>query len=138
MNMCATFVSGILNQYVLSGTLNKPATMAFGLTTVPPNANSITEVPNTAGYARQSYGPNTVSQTFWDYNIVLTGAYNRSPISFPPCTAAIGMVSGFFIADSATYGAGSNLWFGTLPTPTDLQINNQLVIPASGALIRFG
>lgn len=139
MNMYSTFASGVLNQYVLSGTLNKPATMAFGLTTVAPTLNSITEVANAAGYARQSYGPNTVATTYWDYNIPLTGGFavNRSPIYFPVCTAAIGMTSGCFIADSASYGAGNILWYATLATPKDLQINDQFYIPASGASIRF-
>ncbi len=140
MNMFATFASGVLNQYVLSGTLNKPATMAFGLTTVVPTLNQVTEVANVAGYARQSYGPNTVGTTFWDYNIPLTGGFavNRSPIFFPVLTApGLGMVSGCFIADNAGYGLGNILWYGTLPTPKDLQVSDQFYIPASGASIRF-
>ncbi len=139
MNMFATFASGVLNQYVLSGTLNKPAVLAFGLTTIIPTLNQVTEVANVGGYARQVYGPNTVANTFWDYNVPLTGGFavNRSPITFPIQTVALGMVSGAFIADSASYGAGNILWYGNLPTPKDLGINDAMYIPASGASIRF-
>ena len=140
MNMYSTFASGVLNQYVLSGTLNKPAGLYFGLTTVVPTLNSVTEVPNQAGYARQQYGPNTNSTTYWDYNIPLTGGFavNRSPIYFPVLTApGLGMVSGAFIADSATYGAGNILFYTSLATPKDLEVNDQFYIPQSGVSIRF-
>lgn len=139
MNLYATFASGILNHLVLSGQLNKPSTMAFGLTSVPPTQNSIVEVTNAGAYARQAYAPNAFPSTNnWDFNNILSGiAYNRSQVTFPVATLAWGMVSGAFIADSATYGAGNVLYYTTLTTPKDIGVNDQFYVPASGATIRF-
>lgn len=138
MNLYAGFASGILTNYVLSGVWGKPNDMAFGLTTVPPANNSITEVANAGNYSRQRYAANSGATFNWDYPTFLSGiAYNRSPVYFGVASAAWGMVSGAFIADSATYGLGNVLYYCTLSTPKDIQINDQFYIPASGASIRF-
>ncbi len=79
MNLFATFASGLLNHIMLSGQINKPATLAFGLTSTPPTLNSITEVTNAGAYARQSLAPNGFpTPNNWSFPNILSGiVYNR-------------------------------------------------------------
>jgi hypothetical protein len=141
MNIYNTFGSGLIDLVFGSGYHTKPATLAFGLTTTPPTNNSISEVANAAGYARQVLAPNTGAfgpGQNWNFPVVLSGiAYNNPPIYFPISTGSWGNVSGAFIADSASYGAGNILFYCTLSIPKDIELNDQFYIPSSGVSARF-
>lgn len=139
MNIYHTYASGILNHIFLSGTIGKPATIAFGLTSTPPTQNSITEVTNAGAYARQALDPNSFPSTNnWDFPNILSGiVYNRVIVTFPVATAAWGYVSSAFLADSASYGGGNVLFYTTLTTPKDIGVNDQFYVPQSGAQCRF-
>ncbi len=143
MNIFNTMASGLVQHILGSGVFSKPTGIAFGLTTVPPTNTSVTEAPNTGGYARVNYGQNTTSfnavNALWSFPIEGSGiAYNNLPISFPVVVSpGIGMVSGAFMSDSSAYGGGSYLSYCNLPFAKDLQQNDQLVIGVSGAQVRF-
>lgn len=142
MNIYYPYASGLLDLVFGSGFHTKPATLAFGLTTIPPTNTQITEVANANGYARQVLAPNTVPfsgvNANWSYPVLLSGiAYNNSQITFPISLGSWGNISGAFIADSASYGAGNIMFYTTLATPKDIEINDQFYIPVSGAQIRF-
>lgn len=142
MNIYNTYASGILNHIFGTGILSKPATLAFGLTSIPPTNSQVTEVANAGGYARQALTFNSVAfsatNANWSFPTLLSGTvYNNLQITFPIVTSPLGMVSGAFIADNAGYGLGNILFYTSLTTPKDLQLNDQFYIPISGAAIRF-
>ncbi len=142
MNLYNSSASGLVNHFLGSGVFSKPTGIAFGLTTVPPTNNSITEVANAAAYARQNYGQNTTTfvavNALWSFPLELSGiAYNNNQVTFPVSTGAQGMVSGAFIADSSAYGGGNFLFYCNLATAKDIQVNDQFYIPISGAQVRF-
>ncbi len=110
MNLYNTYASGFVDLVFGSGLHTKPATLAFGLTTVPPTNTSITEVANANSYARQVLAPNSTSfqalTANWSFPILLSGiSYNNTQITFPVSTGSWGNVSGAFISDSSAYGA---------------------------------
>lgn len=142
MNLFHSSASGLINHFLGSGVFSKPAAIAFALTTFPPTNVSATEVANANGYARQNYGQNSTSfgavNALWSFPLEASGlAYNNNQITFPVATGPWGMVSGAFIVDSASYGAGSDLFYCTLAAPKDIQVNDQFYIPVSGAAVRF-
>jgi hypothetical protein len=145
MNLYYSYASSLLSLVCGTGVEGKPATLAFGLTSVAPTNNSITEVSNVGAYARQALAPNSAGVPFsgvnsnWNFPTpIISGiCYNNLQITFPVVTASIGMVSGAFIADTTTYNAGRNLFYTTLPIAKDLEVNDQLYLPISGVQLRF-
>ena len=141
MNLYNTTASGLIQHFFGSGIYSKPATIAIGLTSVPPTNNSITEISNANGYARVNIGQNSTafgSNAIWNFPTELSGiVYNNSAISFAQATGGIGWVSGFFVSDSASYGAGNILFYGNLSNPKDLENLDIYTISASGCSGRF-
>lgn len=141
MNLSASTASGLLNHFLGNGTFGKPSGIAIGLTNVPPTNVLITEVANAFNYARQNYGQNAGAfggASLWSFPIENSGiAYNNQPITFPVSTGSWGNVSGCFVADSSAYGGGNFMFYGLLGTMKDIELNDQLVIPISGAAVRF-
>jgi hypothetical protein len=94
-----------------------PATVAIALCTVVPDDTktgaTITEVTNANSYARK-----TVAGTDW--NSAASGSIsNVNAITFVTATGAgWGAIVGFAIVDSATWGAGNMLYWGSLTSKT--------------------
>jgi hypothetical protein len=141
MNLFLPTASSLVNHFVGNGTYSKPSGIAFGLTSIPPTNQSISEIANAAGYTRVNYGQNAGAfgvGGLWSFPNLASGiAYNNNQINFPTCTGSWGMVSGAFIADSSAYGGGATLAYCTLATAKDIELNDQFYIPVSGAAVRF-
>jgi hypothetical protein len=102
-----------------SGTFSKPATIAVALcSTVPNDASTgatIPELANSGSYARYTLNP---SATNWLDPVATNGiCTNLVALSYTKATADWGWISGVAICDSASYGAGNVLIWGTLTTP---------------------
>lgn len=114
--------------------------LAIGLTGPPPTVNSIVEVANAANYTRQPYSQTTAA---WSYLPNSGIMYNNNQITFPVANAYLGWVSGIFIADSWSYGAGvgsttgSILYYGTFSPAKEIAVNDQLYISPSSLSIRM-
>lgn len=96
-------------------TFTLPAANAMALATAAPTSTTtgvtITEAAYT-GYTRV-----TLTQATWSNAATAATpsvATNNGAITFPACTASTSTLLGFMITDSATLGAGANLWYGTL------------------------
>lgn len=107
----------ILNRYLRGIAGVGPFTAAVGLFTALPNGDGESatvggvaqnEVANAGSYARTLCGFGAPSS-----NQVV----NAADITFPTASAAWGTVTHFAIHSTTTYGAGSILYFGTLPDP---------------------
>lgn len=115
--------------------------LAIVLLSQPPTANSFVEVPNAGAYARIAV-PQTASEWSYPYGIGSGIVFNNNQKSFAIATAPWGYVSGIAIADCVGYGggitgSGSILFYGTVPTPKDVGINDQIIISTSGLSVRM-
>ena len=115
--------------------------IAIGLAGPPPTVNSVTEVANVGSYVRQAV-PQTAAA--WSYPYDSSGVvYNNSQITFPVATSYVGWVSGIFIADSVSYGAGVGattgtiLFYGNINPAKEINTNDQLYLPVSGLSCRM-
>lgn len=134
-NLSNAYQSGLMFQVFFNQSMQPPATIAVALTTVPPNNLTFTEAANAGGYARQTVG---LGINNWTYQWIGSGVmYNKSTITFPVATADWGWISGAQLVDSATYGAGTGIFYTTLTTPKNITINDQFYIPPSGLFVRM-
>lgn len=103
----------LLTHIFRTSSYSKPSTIAIALLTAAANdadtGATITEVTNANAYARQTLNPA-------DANWTLTSGTsdNASAITFPQATGSWGTIVGVAVLDSATYGAGNMLFYGTL------------------------
>jgi hypothetical protein len=87
--------------------------LATAATTDAQTGATITEVTNANAYARTGPAPLDANWTAPDTTGGLTD--NAAAITFPTCTTATwGTVSHIAVNDSATHGAGNNLFHGAL------------------------
>lgn len=144
---------GVLSDYAESGFINfvfrantnafaRPSAIALALCRNAPiesqTGATIPEVTNAGAYARYAV---TQNNTNWaEYTQVATSGFSENSTEFLFTTASAdwGMVSGWAIVDSATYGAG-NVWMcGTFPTARDIRSGDAVVIRAGSLDIYFG
>jgi len=108
-----------------------PAALAVALHTADPTeTGAVSEVANLYAYARQvvTFGAASVNN---DGTVANTGA-----LSFTASGGAFGTITHFSIWDSATYGAGNCLYYGST-TPNNQAINdgNTLTIAIGGIVV---
>lgn len=121
----SNYLENKLVDHLFRGTAyTAPATIAIALCTAAPDDTStgatITEVPNSGSYARQTLNPST---TNWRDTAGGTAATssgttgttaNNATITFPTATGNWGTVTHVVIVDSATWGAGNVLFWAAL------------------------
>jgi hypothetical protein len=126
--------SGLRSHLFRSATFAKPTVLAIVLSSGTPvdsmTGSNCLEWQNAGGYVRQTLNP---SDTNWSADNLTQGlTYNNQAITFPVCTLPGGWVSGILIADSATYGQGQILVWGSSTVPKYFDLNDQCIIPVSG------
>lgn len=126
--------SGVLSHVFRTDTFSKPSTIALALCSNAPTDDSLEEVANAGGYARQSL---TQADANWSYQQIGGSGvvYNNDVVEFPQATASWGYVSGAAVVDSATYGEGNMLYRGSIGTARLIEENDQLRVPVSGLAI---
>ena len=90
---------------------------------------TVTECSNANGYVRQAVNP---SNSNWSISTVsgYIVATNVNAITFPVATGSgWGTVVGIALVDSATYGSGNVVVFGSIASQT-VAVNNQVVFNA--------
>jgi hypothetical protein len=102
---------------------------------------TFTEVSNSNAYARVAY-TNSIATTTWATATGTSGTSTTSTkpmgatatATFPTPTGSWGTVNGFFITDSATYGAGNVWYYCDLTTPQTISSGNTVSF-ANGAIV---
>lgn len=101
-----------------AGTGESPTIIAVALFTAAPSGDSDdagtagTEVTNANNYARVSTDPSSI----WQQTDSTGQIDNQSTIAFGTASGSWGTVTDFGLFDSATYGAGNLLAYGSLTT----------------------
>lgn len=124
--------TNILTHQFLTSSWTKPTTIAVALTTAVSTATGIgTEVSNSNAYARVACNPSTSN---WSLSLVsgVETITNVNAITFAVATGSWGTVTSIALTDSATYGSGNLLAFGTLSSSQVISTSNQFIIPAGG------
>ena len=110
----------LINHVFRTASYPKPATIAIALCTAAPvdsdTGATIPEVANSFAYARVAFGPANAN---WSAPIAGDGTTrNVTAITFPQASGGSwGTITHVAFVDSATYGAGNMLFYGTLTTP---------------------
>lgn len=117
MSQMSDYLEGQIRAHMFrTATFTKPTVIAIALCTAAPTDAStgatITEVANSGAYARQTLNPLDANWTAASSTDGLTD--NASAITFPVATASWGTVTHVALCDSATWGAGNMLLYGTL------------------------
>lgn len=101
-----------------TGSFTKPTVLAIALCTAATSDSqtgaTITEVPNSNSYARQTLNPLDANWAATSGSDGLTS--NLAAITFPQATGSWGTITHVAIVDSATHGAGNVLFHGALTT----------------------
>lgn len=132
--------SGLRDHIFRTASFSKPSVLAIALSSGTPQDTStgasMLELANNNGYVRQTLNPSNANWSADDYVNGLT--YNNTAITFPVFTGGDGgWVSGICITDSATYGAGNVIVWGSAVIPKYYAVNEQVVIPVSGLSFQF-
>jgi len=128
MSQASDYLEGQIRAHIFrTASFTKPSVLAIALCTAAPvdaDTGALTgkEVANAGAYARQTLNPLDANWTAASATDGLTD--NASAITFPTATAAWGTVTHVAICDSATFGAGNLLFFGTLTTPKTVGIGD--------------
>lgn len=117
MSQMSDYLEGQIRAHIFrTASFAKPTVLAIALCTAAPTDAStgatIAEVANANGYARQTLNPLDANWTAASSTDGLTD--NASAITFPVATGSWGTVTHVAICDSATWGAGNLLVYGTL------------------------
>lgn len=128
------FLETTLQKLILGATAyTAPGTVALALSTAAysdaATGASMTEVPNSAAYARVSQTNNTTNFVAPSANTATT---NATAFTFPTATGSWGTILSAYLCDSATFGAG-NVLFGADITSKTVG-NGDTVSVAVGAL----
>ena len=135
----------LLNHVLRGASFTKPTAICLGLCSgVPNDAHTVTnigELYGADGYARWNFGnPSTNGDAAWTaYPSAGSGVTeNASGITLVSSwTGVPTWVSGIFIADSPTIGAGSILFHGALTTPKLISSSDSFVISSGNCDISF-
>jgi hypothetical protein len=100
----------MLDWSLKTSTIVSPSNIFIGLSLGAPTTISFSEVGTGSGYARQSMA----------FAAALTPAGSASASNSTAATfgtfSSSAVISGIFVADSVSSGAGSMLWYGTVAT----------------------
>lgn len=136
MSAMSDYLEGQLRAHVFrTSSFTKPTVLKVALATAAPTDAStgatITEVPNSNAYART--GPNPLDAN-WSAASSTDGLTdNVAAITFPTATGSWGTITHCVINDSATHGAGNNLFHGALTASKAVALNDIFEF-AAGAL----
>lgn len=129
--------SQVYNHTLRTSSYSKPTTIALALCSTPPSKSqtgaTIPEIANANGYARY---PNASGNPNWAEAVPGSG-YNITEFLWADATGDWGWVSGIAFVDSATYGAGNQVLFGTLVTPKEVRSGDAFRIKVSGVQVWF-
>lgn len=106
----------------------RPAACFAGLATGAPTSIASSEIATASGYARSTL----IMQSTASTPSGSATATNTSGVTFGPFSAAQS-ISGIFISDTVSSGAGQGLWFGNLAVARTVASGDSLVV-ASAAL----
>ena len=117
MSQMSDYLEGQIRAHAFrTATWTKPTVISIALcTAAPPDASTgatITEVANAGSYSRQTLNPLDANWTAPDTTGGLTD--NASAITFTTASGYWGTVTHVALCDSATWGAGNMLLYGTL------------------------
>ena len=119
---------GMLDWILVNGaTPTRPAGIFCGLALGAPASTSSSEVATASGYVRQSAIFGAAATPAGSGS-----ASNSSAMTFGPFSSSAG-ITGLFLSDTVSSGAGNMLWFGNLTTARTPLPGDSLVI-AAGAL----
>jgi hypothetical protein len=126
-NIAQPLQKSMLDWALLGATPTRPGATFVGISIGAPTSVSSTEVATGSGYLRQSAsfaaaGTPTSSGTVTNNNAMTFGPFSSSQV-----------VSGLFIADTVSSGAGTLMFYGNLATVRTPLVGDSLVI-GSGAL----
>lgn len=140
MSAMTDFLENQLASHIFgSGTFIKRGTLAIALTATPPTdadtGASARELPNQGAYARQALNPGFAN---WTDPVGTDGLVNNlQTVTFPDAQSEWGWVSGVLICDSATYGGGNAITYGTLTTPKYIGSGDAMIVRPSGFSFTF-
>lgn len=123
-----------------TGSFTKPTVLAIALCTAAPTDAStgatIVEMPDANGYARQTLNPLDANWSAPDATGGLTR--NQAAITFGPVTGSDwAAATHVAILDSATWGAGNMLLYGTLTLPKTGTVGDTIVFSIDTLAITF-
>jgi hypothetical protein len=124
----------LINHIFRTASFTKPTTIAIALVTSAitdaDTGATIAEVANANNYSRVSLNP---LDTNWAAPVAGNGVTsNLVAINFPQATGSWGTVTGVAILDSATYGAGNLLFYGTLAVNKTINNGDTFTFPING------
>lgn len=127
----------LLTHVFRTASYTKPTELAIALCTSAVSDSdtgiTIVEVPNSNSYARVLLEPDDSN---WSSIVSGTGQTDNSvAIIFPQASGSWGTITSIAICDSATWGAGNVLFYGTLDTPETISTNNIFAIDANNLII---
>jgi hypothetical protein len=126
-NISQAMTKSLLDWALGGATPSAPAGRFCGLSLGAPTSVSSSEVATGSGYARQTC-PFAAAGTPASSGT----AQNNSAMTFPQFSSSC-VISGLFVADTVSSGAGTMLVYGTLATLRTLLSGDQLVV-SSGAI----
>ena len=120
----------VIDHVFKNAAFTSPSTIAMALGTAASDS-SFTELPNT-----QNYGRATASAANWN-TAASRSISNSASIIFPKASGSWGTPTHWALFDSATYGAGNYLAYGSITTPTEVVIDNSPSFRAGLITISF-
>jgi hypothetical protein len=109
--------------------VTQPTNVYVGLALGAPTSIASSEVATGSGYARQSPGFGPAATPASSGSASNSGAATYGPFS------SSAVISGLFITDSNSSGAGNQMWFGNLATPRTPLPGDSLILNAGAVAI---
>lgn len=127
-NLSTYTQKALLDWMLLGATPSRPAALFCGLALTAPTSVASNEVGTGSGYARQTASFGAAITTAGNVG----SASNQAAMTFGPFSSSA-VISGLFLADNGSSGAGTGLMFGNLSTVRTPLAGDSLVL-AVGAL----
>jgi hypothetical protein len=128
MALTTVMTKSILDWMLLGATPTRPGAVFCGLSLTPPTSTASNEVGTGSGYVRQSASFAPAVTTAGNVG----SASNLSAMTYGPFSSSA-VISGLFLADTISSGAGTGLLFGNLSTVRSALPGDSLAL-AVGAL----
>ena len=126
-NIAQPMQKSMLDWALLGATPTRPGATFVGLATGTPTSIASSEVATGSGYLRQSASFGAAATPASSGSVS-----NQNPMTFGPFSSSQ-VLSGLFVADTVSSGAGTLLFYGNLATVRTPLVGDSLVI-AAGAL----
>lgn len=126
-NISQAMQKSLLDWCLNGATPTRPGGCFAGLALGAPTSVASSEVATGSGYARQSATMGAAATPAGSGS-----ASNQNAMTFGPFSSSC-VISGLFLADTVSSGAGTMLWFGNLATVRTPLVGDSLVV-AAGAL----